>query len=185
MKTINRLLVTFSIVALLGLTDAKALSLPDGPLFLDVSIPPNVILTYDDSGSMAWSYVPDSICGEWTTKRVKSSTYNALYYNPNITYEPGVDMNGNSLGNANFRAAWEHGYTKAGGTRDLQTNYQAGWENEQNHSSCAIQDVPTTAPGPTTQAYYYRYTGPVAKTASDLASDLNYTLVTVNETDAE
>lgn len=102
---------------------AALLDLADIPLEVKEGVPPNIILTMDDSGSMAWGFLPDGAQDEWSN-HYKSSTYNRIYYNPNVTYLPGVDENGNSLGDANFTSAWLNGYNHAQGTVDLSTNYR-------------------------------------------------------------
>ena len=43
-------------------TAATAVTLADTPLFLTVDVPPNLILTLDDSGSMSRAFTPD-LCG--------------------------------------------------------------------------------------------------------------------------
>src|SRR5690606_13350859 len=79
---------------------AAALNISNIPLILSETVPPNLILTLDDSGSMRASYVPDSIESDRTSRRIKSSTYNSMYYNPEITYLIPVkfDSNGNENG---------------------------------------------------------------------------------------
>ncbi|MGN6790539.1 MAG: pilus assembly protein [Rhodanobacteraceae bacterium] len=53
-----------------------------------VSVPPNIVLMLDDSGSMAWDYMPD-----WgylpysnTNQGARDWTNNSLYYNPNYNF---------------------------------------------------------------------------------------------------
>src|SRR6185437_13189147 len=57
-----------------------------------VSVPPNIVLMLDDSGSMAWDYMPD-----WgylpyanNNQGARDWTNNSLYYNPtyNLTGDP-------------------------------------------------------------------------------------------------
>ena len=90
---------------------AEALSaqhdLSDTPLFTLAGVDPNIVLTMDDSGSMAWSFMPTSVGDYPSTKRAKSAAFNKIYYDPNVLYEPPVDEDGNSLGNASFTAAWD------------------------------------------------------------------------------
>ncbi|MEW9623666.1 pilus assembly protein [Rhodanobacter geophilus] len=65
------------------------------PLTVQPTIPPNVMLMFDDSGSMYWDYMPDwgymtssSGNGSPTNDQVRNSAINGVYYNPNITYTP-------------------------------------------------------------------------------------------------
>ena len=39
------------------------ISISESPLFLTISLPPNIVVLLDDSGSMAWGYAPDSMGG--------------------------------------------------------------------------------------------------------------------------
>ena len=109
---------------------AAPLALADAPLFLLDRVEPNILLTFDDSGSMSWAYLPDEIGRDAAIQngpRGCSSTVNRVYYDPNVTYTAGVDEFGNSLGNASFTAAWEDGYNRGAGTRNLATDYQVTW----------------------------------------------------------
>ena len=124
---------------------------------------PNLMYILDDSGSMAWPYMPDNI---WRTssgdtlnncKRCTSAScsgpggtganghqcgnvqndpdiadntaevtygeapfyaalFNKIWYNPNITYSPGIDYLGVSLGNANPNNASNDAYLGGGST---------------------------------------------------------------------
>jgi len=83
-----------------GQVMAIDVNISDKPLDTLEGVPANILLTMDDSGSMEWNYLPDSIDNNDNTKRAKSSTFNKIYYNPAITYAPAKDKNGASLGNA-------------------------------------------------------------------------------------
>lgn len=125
--------------AILGATvtvsEAALLSLSDTPLFLTTAVEPNVLLTYDDSGSMAWGFLPDIVgydvdganVGDDTTMDGRSnrrascsSVWNKAYYNPNTTYLPplkadGTPLNANAAnsdaeGNSTFGAAFTDGH---------------------------------------------------------------------------
>ena len=109
---------------------AEQFDLSDTPLFTLAGVNPNIVLTMDDSGSMAWSFMPTSIGDHRSTKRAKSSTFNKIYYDPEILYDPPVDEDGVSLGNASFTAAWDDGFNKAGSgscTKNLSTSYRPSW----------------------------------------------------------
>ncbi|WP_239951347.1 pilus assembly protein [Dyella terrae] len=65
------------------------------PLTVQPAIPPDVVLMLDDSGSMAWDYMPDwgyltstSGNGSPTNDQARNSSINGTYYNPTITYSP-------------------------------------------------------------------------------------------------
>ncbi len=57
------------------------------PLSLTEGVPPNLLVTLDDSGSMYWGYAPDSIrTSGQSSVAGRSSTYNPIYYNPKTVY---------------------------------------------------------------------------------------------------
>ncbi len=99
------------------------------PIYLGGVIEPNLMYIHDDSGSMGWAYLPDTISGTSTTKRGTSSAFNRQYYNPSITYPPAVDSLNVSRGNASFTAAWSNGYDTNRGANlvNLSTAYRVSW----------------------------------------------------------
>ncbi|WP_273536032.1 PilC/PilY family type IV pilus protein [Pseudomonas sp.] len=110
---------------------AAALNISNIPLILSETVAPNLILTLDDSGSMRASYVPDSIESDRTSRRIKSSTYNSMYYNPEITYLIPVkfDSNGNESGaySTSFSEAYYNGFNPSLGGLNLNNNYKVSW----------------------------------------------------------
>ncbi|WP_426664591.1 pilus assembly protein [Rhodanobacter aciditrophus] len=92
------------------------------------SVPPNVAVTFDDSGSMAWDYMGDTTPfknsswsgGPWycaavidpgATSGIGAHVMNGVYYNPNVTYTPPVNADGTSFPNADatLKAVWNDG----------------------------------------------------------------------------
>jgi type IV pilus assembly protein PilY1 len=55
----------------------QAITLSDIPLFLTAPVEPNIVMTLDDSGSMAWAFVPDDLSSYAGTKRFASSDFNS------------------------------------------------------------------------------------------------------------
>lgn len=119
-------------------TSASAIDLADTPLFLTVDIPPNLILSLDDSGSMSRAFTPD-LCGNpndvcdnnpdsrLNHRYVKSAHFNPLFYNPNITYEIPKDVNGNDVNagaQTSFTAAYINGFDPSYGTINLSDGYR-------------------------------------------------------------
>ncbi len=101
------------------------------PLGLSEGVPPNMLLTLDDSGSMRFSFTPDGIGFGYDDRKGKSSTYNAAYYNPNTIYnippffnKSGVEI---TLGTS-FSKAWHNGFQTGVGSIDLSKEYQVGWD---------------------------------------------------------
>lgn len=145
------------LLMLLGQNNARALILPDVPLVVFSSVENNVLLTFDDSGSMRWGFSPDSVNAQRGARRGCSSTFNGMAYNPTIVYTPPSvrDYPGNmqatpaNLPDADFNAAWINGYiggTPVVGTNavDLRTGYRPGWG--MNAALTAHADATYTAP---------------------------------------
>lgn len=88
------------------------------------SVKPNLMFILDDSGSMAWDYLPDAASnfnsGEYGSR---SKHCNGLAYNPAIIYTPPVDATGASFPNATFTAAWENGFKTSEGTTNLANSF--------------------------------------------------------------
>jgi type IV pilus assembly protein PilY1 len=132
---------------------------------------PNLMYILDDSGSMAWNYMPDQIfrtssglifynckvcttgsckgpggstsgngwqCGNDSSNPNTASTnaptlygeapfyapaFNKIWYNPDITYTPGVNASGTSMPNSNPLAASDD-YYLGGGTTNVATGFK-------------------------------------------------------------
>ncbi len=153
---------------------ATPYNIADKPLFLSVSVPPNVALTLDDSGSMTWGAAPDSIAA-WgynnettkNTRRWKSATLNPIYYDPTTTYSPPVDANGNAL-STSFANAYFNGFDSSRGTVNLSTSfrpmdvydpsYDTGGQNDTHRHF--VENPSADFPGQENSgvaAYYYQY----------------------------
>jgi len=157
-----------------GQVMAVDVNISDKPLDTLEGVPANIILTMDDSGSMAWGYLPDNINNR-NDDRWKSNAYNRIYYNPNITYTPGVDKNGASLGNSNFTAAWHNGYNTGTGVLNLSTSFQPRYYDYRPTTTSLLRV------GTSQAAYYYIFD--TSKTAADATTcDINNT-VHVNNAD--
>ena len=132
----------------LGQNNARALTLPDVPLSVFSTVEHNVLLTFDDSGSMQWGFLPDTIgitlscpaggCLGYVdlraTPRACSSTINGMAYNPAVIYSPPPVRTspGNSssiptnLANSDFGNAWRNGFI-VGPAVNLRLNYVPTW----------------------------------------------------------
>ena len=128
LKTITTALFASSFI--FAVLDVQA-AVSQGPLSLTVGVPPNLILTLDDSGSMREAFVPESIDNESATRRAKSAIYNAQYYDPAITYviPKKYNTSGEEIGSytTSFTTAYYNGYKPELGSIDLSTNYRVSW----------------------------------------------------------
>ncbi len=212
MITQFKLKVAVALVVFMASFDSHAdlLELSHNPLFLDQSVPPAMAFTFDDSGSMGRSYMPDNITsagGAQTANSFASSDFNTIYYNPNFTYSPPLDENGEELPSSNFRNASVNGYIyNAGGGAnnkyyvDLADEYipyveylirndggyrirytSAGHPNL-NNSICCDQRSDfdnNIANNNGTRAFYYQYTGDLTVAREDRQFLTDYDLVTL------
>ncbi|MEJ2392924.1 MAG: PilC/PilY family type IV pilus protein, partial [Gammaproteobacteria bacterium] len=113
---------------------------------------------------MAWAYVPDTMGGNRYTDRYKSSTFNALYYNPNVTYDAPVDASGNTY-STSFTCAYIDGFDTSLGCIDLSSDYAAPVSYTPGSSYQWVvyangyysRQWPTYNAYSTSDAYYYVY----------------------------
>ena len=161
--------ITFA-SALSGLSQAApaagTVDLLTTPPELTTKVAPNVVLTFDDSGSMAWDYMPDTRPYDpsntsWGNNPWKCAAVidplaatgtptalpmNGVYYNPNTTYRPPLYEDGRtSFPDAPFNSARPEGIQHFRPTNASTSN----GVNLANQSFCG-----------NTGAGYYRYTGP-------------------------
>ena len=179
---------SFSLVAalLLPVLHAQAvvdpIALPSAPLYLAGGVAPNLVVTLDDSGSMAWGYVPDTMAkhakrscnitgteetSAGATKRYfLSGDYNPQYYNPKIAYLPPLKHDGTPY-STSFKQAYTNGFDTSTTKVDLEFSYRPtfGYKPESSPTHCYAEHPSTdtgsgkTFSGSTTgvPAYYYRY----------------------------
>lgn len=132
-RNLNSMFVLAGIVAL-GTASAQTLDLSKPPLFLNGSVDPNLMVTFDDSGSMGFGFTPDKVddtdkdgnCG-WRYKRYYASAYNKQYYDPNIVYAPPLKHDGTSFPNQSFASASSNGFDSAADKFNLGSAYFVSW----------------------------------------------------------
>lgn len=133
---------------------AATLSIPNVPVFLGTVVSPNVSFVLDNSGSMAWSNLPDAAAyftSSWKyigsqeiggfngDYGIYATHCNGGYFNPAVTYSPPVNSAGVSYSNATYTAAWVDGFNTGLGTTNLSAaNFWASGR---------------------TGGFYYQYTG--------------------------
>lgn len=95
------------LATLLGLPVHAGVSFPDTPMQTNQGIPPNIWFILDDSGSMASTFMPDSVPGT-TPTNIANQTYtrNTIYYNPKNSYLPWQGADGNYFTDTPYNAAW-------------------------------------------------------------------------------
>lgn len=142
-------------------------------------VKPNLLFILDDSGSMAWTHMPDDVenFGQTSTGTKKygyvSAQCNGVYYNPAITYTPPIQVSSTgtvtSYPNSSFTAAWWNGFNTGLGTVNLSTSFQA-WitSSAQNTALAGTNDTAQAA-------YYYTYSGSQTTQAAKNYFDTNST----------
>lgn len=140
--------VTLGLVALSAVSQAQT-NISQIPLFLSGSVDPNVMFTFDDSGSMQWEFMSDTTNFVFTlfmfprpagalygstnyANQVpsyrddnlhnfygRSAAHNRVFYNPDVDYAPWAAADGSSMADANPAAAFYHPARQALGTLDL------------------------------------------------------------------
>ena len=173
------------VTVLLPCSSIAALTdLSDNPLSSATTsdVKPNILFTFDDSGSMMFRFMPDALGSRDTRVGFRNSQCNYIYYNPKVKYViPRTSTNGdiNSAVPATFAAAYVDGFWPyySGGlntTVNLSTSFQAftsgtepfwlnDWSSFTNQSSDLAQP-----------AYYWNYLG--STTLVPLAGDCDKVL---------
>ena len=121
-------------VWMLGVAFSPALAtvpVDQAPLIIQKSLPPNITLMLDDSGSMAWNFMPDwsYLKNNTNNDAVINAGNNGVYYNPAVTYMPPPMANGTSFYPAatGLTSAWINGFSNTLTPVDL-TNYDGRYE---------------------------------------------------------
>ena len=142
-----------AIALLLGTAlSSSAWALPDIPVYLKESVSPNILLTLDDSGSMAWGYMPDSLSSLTGTTRFLANSFNPIQYDPRVTTKyPLPPKADGTLYDTAFTAAWLDGFLRVNNTPlDLSTSYRPT-------SSYTPGNTTQSTIGTAQAAYYYVY----------------------------
>ncbi|TAK89831.1 MAG: pyrrolo-quinoline quinone [Burkholderiaceae bacterium] len=125
----TRKIVAHGVLILFGwmqiLSAAHATDLADIPIWAQSLAKPNIMYTLDNSGSMAWQEMPDVVWSYCTKSAYKSSSYNRMYYNPNVTYTVPVKADGTLFTVPAWPNAYVDGYVATPSTRDISTSFTA------------------------------------------------------------
>lgn len=168
MKTaILRTAATFSLsLALVSVSVAATVNPADTPITntVDPDVKPTIMFILDDSGSMGWEYMPDTVNNNNSKHCYRNSYYNRVYFEPSRSYARPVDSTGALWAYApSFTSARKDGFNTGSSVVNISTKFRAG-----NDSSDQ-------------EAYYYQYTGttPATPVAGTCYPDTSYTLVKI------
>ena len=125
-------------------------SIAQVPLSLATGVPPNVMVTLDDSERMQRGYLPDKTTtsysqiiaadGSTTSRRFRAATTNPLYYSPHSIYEipPAFNQHGEAYSlTTSFTHASVNGFATA--------HHQAAIDLSNNYRVVAEQPMPSGA----------------------------------------
>src|SRR5512139_219890 len=83
---------------------------------------PNVMFILDDSTSMTWDYMPDSVNSNNTRACFRNFGYNKIYYNPNIVYVMPKQADGSDYTySPSITSARRDGYSATSASDNLTT----------------------------------------------------------------
>ncbi len=186
-------LITASLLVSLTQGYAIPLLLKDEPLYLSQSVPPALAITFDDSGSMAWGWMPSG--RSYQQVSLTSTDYNRIYYNPAINYRPPVRSDGSSFPNSNYESAQFDGFYLGGDTStdlgelvDLSEDYNVTWWSYPNYNNGDSDINQQPGAGPSSgEAFYRTWNGPGNPTQNGDSGTGSgeYTLHTMNSATAE
>lgn len=108
------------------------------PLSLTEGVPPNLLVTLDDSGSMYWGYAPDGIKDTGKNSVAgRSSAYNPIYYDPKTVYRvpkkiswTGGLVKVEDYPTPSFTSAKQDGFKTNPSKTNLSKNFQLWWHAE-------------------------------------------------------
>ncbi len=118
-------LLAACLATLLAQPARAAIEIPQVPLQSGTTVPPNILFILDDSGSMAWDFMPGAFNNSgvpaMTPVDVRLTTYtrNQLYYNPNVIYRPWRNADGSFMADTNYNAVFSSDTLASGSTSNL------------------------------------------------------------------
>ena len=165
----------------LAATTSNLTELSPTPPNVTQAVPPNIVMTFDDSGSMASNYMGDSRpfdggswSGPWrcaslidpritSSSDVRSKAMNGVYYNPNVVYTPPIGAAGVSFpdADASLKRVPEDGIGVNRPYNQKTLDSSAGYNNNPNGSfdttrATDLTGIKGTTPG---TGYYYLGSG--------------------------
>ncbi|MGA7438250.1 MAG: PilC/PilY family type IV pilus protein [Luteibacter sp.] len=93
-----------------SVAQAGTVTLSKTPPGVTSKVAPNIVVTFDDSGSMNSTSIPDAMDDSYGKKYYYSAKGNPIYFDPTVTYVIPPDALGQPLGTPTFTAAWRDGY---------------------------------------------------------------------------
>ena len=181
------LALTFALAATPAV-NAASVDLSTTPLVTGTTkaISPNIFFVLDDSSSMYFEYVPDSVAESAGSNCFENADYNRMYYDPTVTYTPPLKINTDgttsSYPDASFTSALDDGFCTSTGTTCTTTNLATSFQAYITHGTrFSAPFIHTASSDPKQQAYYYTYSG---KSPTTCNKNNAYTKVTIASSSA-
>lgn len=134
-----------------------SITLPTDPLTTSARVAPNILFILDDSGSMGWDYMPDTVPSFTNGTSGRSAyTLSSVYYNPYKDYQPWMNADGSLMtGGTSYASAFSDANLASGNTTNLRNSRRTFYvpvnedmaRNPQNYSSANLRNI----------ANYYRF----------------------------
>ncbi|MDI3260964.1 MAG: PilC/PilY family type IV pilus protein [Sinobacteraceae bacterium] len=164
----------FAFLASLGLAivagSARAtVSIDQSPLTVQQPLAPNIVLMLDDSGSMAWNFMPDicylngvscnsnktsitkyTVTSDNTNAALINAANNGVYYNPTVDYTNNrpVQVDGSLYPNSpGLTNAWVEGFNNTTTTVNLTTYAPASSYDSSSYTYSGTNEVYTNGSG--------------------------------------
>ncbi|MFT4047248.1 MAG: PilC/PilY family type IV pilus protein [Solimonas sp.] len=131
------------------LSAQASVTIDQSPLTVSATVPPNIVLMLDDSGSMASDYMPDTLT-DTSIDGFHSSSINGVYYDPATTYSPPYKADGTQYDAATFTAAWINGFGSTTSSSNITnlTTYSDTSNSEKTYSAAfSVTSTPTCSSG--------------------------------------
>ena len=188
-KLVNKLAHVMAGIVLILPATGYSVNFAQQPLAVGNAVEPNVLFVIDDSGSMGWEYMPDTIGNRYGADRTcigdiewwggcdgyweydgetadnrwyYSGVENTVYYNPDITYSPPQKSdNSGRYANSSFNSAYTNGYAQSG-SRNLANDFR--------HRGLRFEEP-----------FYYEFDSDSQSCLDDARQNVCYTYVSVND----
>ncbi|MCQ4163776.1 pilus assembly protein [Tahibacter harae] len=149
---------------------ATTVDLGSSPPDISSAVNPNVVVTFDDSGSMGATALPDSMSDDYNKKYYYDPRQNLIYFDPLKDYPPPLRPDGTAFPDATYTAAWRDGICAnwsgsycygAANTRNLSTQFHQNFANETsttnrpNSTTTTLAAIPTGVRGSITAGFWF------------------------------
>lgn len=156
--TFRRLLCSFlaaNLVIMPTSSFAASVALANAPMAnatVNAEVLPNLMVIFDDSGSMESRYLPDWVGSDFdlskigvgtTAYQLRSNVYNNIYYDPSITYSPPGFYNADGSANVTTYPNWDGTAVGKGADSSTKPNWKSVKKDAFGQMSTSSTDLST------------------------------------------